>query len=114
MLGQEFEESDISDEISRCENIFESETADKWESMQRLFHRSAIKWLGGNKESGVSILNEIVDFIKNETKQEPDMTGDYGKDFGAVLEIYNSNKNIDKEYYNVIEDLLMNIRRLNE
>ena len=38
------------------------------------------------------------------------MTGDYGKDFGAVLEIYSSNKTIDKEYYNVIEDLLRNIK----
>ncbi|MBO4864861.1 MAG: hypothetical protein J5517_10890 [Eubacterium sp.] len=105
IIGNEFESEDIGEELSRCENILESEKTDEWESMKRLFHRSLIKWLGGKTESGYSILKEITDFMKNEKIDIPDFSGDYKHDFRVTLESYNAVSQLEQKYYSVIENL---------
>ena len=105
-IGSAFEESDIADSLKRCEDILESDEADSWKSMQRLFHRSLIKWLGGKRELGYSILYEIVDFLKEEKVSLPELTGDYKDDLEAVLEAFNRRYPLNEKYASVIRELL--------
>ena len=78
--------------------------------MQRLFHRSLIKWIGGNEELGYSILQEIYEFILNKTRSVETLSGDYKKDIAYLLREFNKGYSLDVKYYGVIEELIDNIR----
>ena len=110
VIGVAFTDGDIAEKVVRCTNILEEENTDDWENMQRLFHRSLIKWIGGNEELGYSILQEIYEFILNKTRSVETLSGDYKKDIAYPLREFNKGYSLDVKYYGVIEELIDNIR----
>ncbi|SDJ60555.1 hypothetical protein SAMN04487760_10989 [Lachnospiraceae bacterium G41] len=71
--------------------------------MSRLFHRSLIKYLAGKKEAGISVANEIADFLNSENliKEE-----NYKDKFALLLENYKNKYKMDSEYCNLLCDLV--------
>ena len=108
-LGNPFEKEDISTEIIRCSNVLELDDKGDWDNMQRLFHRSIIKWLGGNKALGNSILDEIITFLSSKTNIELDTNNDFKEKYKRVLAEYNRHFEFDSKYYNVLDSLLKDI-----
>ncbi|MBR4760428.1 MAG: GNAT family N-acetyltransferase [Lachnospiraceae bacterium] len=106
VIGQRFDEDDIADSLQRSENIPEMDEESNWKSMQRLFHRSLIKWLGGNQELGESILQEIVDFLEEEKVNVPALAGKYIDDFEIVLNVFRDHYTLDRKYDSVVRELL--------
>ena len=63
VIGVAFTDGDIAEKVVRCTNILEEENTDDWENMQRLFHRSLIKWIGGNEELSLMMVVVVLEFV---------------------------------------------------
>ena len=70
---------------------------------ERLFHRSLIKYLGGKKEAGVSLANEIVEFIHSKTVVTE---SDYRNGISNLIEEYNREYPLDAAYLNLCRNLI--------
>ena len=71
VVGKGFDREDIAKDLCRHENILDIEDSDEWVKIQRLFHRSLIKWIGDKKESGYGILREIYGFMQDKAVDLP-------------------------------------------
>lgn len=72
----------------------------------RLFHRSLIKYLGGKKELGVSVANEIAAFLKCgfEVAQN-----DYKNGITRLIDLYNDKYPLDVKYRNLCVELIQSV-----
>ena len=69
----------------------------------RLFHRSLIKFLAGKKETGVSVANEIADYLDSGTSVTE--TG-YKNDITRLVEEYHDRYPLDAEYLTLCLELI--------
>ena len=72
----------------------------------RLFHRSLIKYLGGKKELGVSVANEIAAFLKCgfEVAQN-----DYKNGITRLLDVYRDKYPLDEKYRDLCIGLIQSV-----
>lgn len=76
----------------------------------RLFHRSLIKYLGGKKEAGISVANEIATFLQNDiTVTEID----YKDGITDLIDDYHSEYPLDTAYLNLCKELIGLIESVN-
>ena len=69
----------------------------------RLFHRSLIKFLGGKKEAGVSVANEIAAFLLS----EPVVTeSDYKNGIARLISEFNDKYPLDEKYRELCLELI--------
>ena len=69
----------------------------------RLFHRSLIKFLGGKKEAGVSVANEIAAFLLS----EPAVTeSDYKNGITRLINEFNDKYPLDEKYRELCLELI--------
>lgn len=73
---------------------------------ERLFHRSLIKYLGGKKDIGVSIANEIASYLYNGPSVSK---SDYKNGMIRLIEDYHSNYPLDAEYRKLCLELIDSI-----
>lgn len=77
----------------------------------RLFHRSLIKYLAGKKETGISIANEIAEFLNNGFNVTEN---DYKNGITRLIEQYNDQYPLDMKYRNLCYELIIRIVSSNE
>lgn len=72
----------------------------------RLFHRSLIKYLGGKKELGVSVANEIAAFLKCGFDVAQN---DYKNGITRLIDLYNDKYPLDVKYRNLCIGLIREV-----
>ena len=77
----------------------------------RLFHRSLIKYLAGKKESGISIANEITEFLNNGFNVTEN---DYENGIALLFEQFHDQYPLDMKYRNLCNELISRIVLSNE
>jgi Nucleotidyltransferase domain. len=70
--------------------------------VSRLFHRSLIKYLGGKKDAGLSIANEIAAYLNIEEYIDEE---NYKDQFNHFLRRFNDRYKLDERYYILLLDL---------
>ena len=89
----------------RNSNIYKEICQKKDEPYQiaRLFHRSLIKYIAGKKEAGVSVANEIVEFLKyNSSITE----SNYKHGITNLIKFYCDRFTLDEEYRSLCFELI--------
>ena len=69
----------------------------------RLFHRSLIKYLAGKQDLGVSVANEIAEFLKSDHQVTE---SDYKTGITLLLEQYHDKYPLDEAYRNLCLELI--------
>jgi len=72
----------------------------------RLFHRSLIKYLAGKKETGVSVANEIADYLDSGLSVTE---SDYKNGIIRLIEQYHAMYPLDAEYHDLCLELIDSI-----
>lgn len=78
--------------------------------MSRLFHRSLIKFLSGKRDSGVSVVNEIVTFMNSQDFFEEK---DYKSRFMDVLKNFDKQFPLRQAYYELLCELVGYLDKVN-
>ncbi len=86
--------SDIADNFVLC--------SDKLYSVARLFHRSAIKYLSGKHEFGISVLSEIAD----ELKTAYDKGKTFKQNFSEIISLFEKTYPLTNDYKNILNHLI--------
>ena len=89
------------------EFVFDDDTAYQ---ISRLFHRSLIKYLSGKRDSGVSILNEIVTFM--DTQEFVDESN-YISRFSDILRNFHQRFPLPDAYYKLLCELVEDLDKRN-
>ena len=74
--------------------------------MARLFHRSLIKFLAGKRDLGVSVANEIAEYLQTDTIIEEES---YATDFVLLWKEYNEQYPIPSAYCQEVNKLISNL-----
>lgn len=69
----------------------------------RLFHRSLIKYLAGKKGTGVSVANEIAEYLNSGISITE---SDYMNGISNLIEDYHAHYPLDAEYLNLCKELI--------